>query len=101
MATQNELGQIHQVSQAIGQLQGQVSAIADEVKRYHGEAEKRREDMHDEVTGLREEIKGVRAEIADLVSLKEQGKGWLGALVLVAGILGAALKYALDHFLGR
>lgn len=101
MSTENERGQIHQVSQAIGNLQAKVDGIATEVLRYHQSAEKRREEMHDEVTGLREEIVGVRKEIADLVSLKDQGKGWLGALTLVAGLIGSALTYFFAQFFGK
>ncbi len=78
------------VSRAIGMLQGQLESITKEVLRYHSVAEDERHEM-------REELKELRRELAELKSIRDQGKGWLGALTFAAGLLGAALTAAIGH----
>lgn len=40
--------------------------------------------------------KGLRGEVAELTNLKNKGWGFIGAMVLVAGGAGAALKSSLE-----
>lgn len=85
------MSQMDDVSRAIGLLQGQLEAITTEVRRYHSIAEDERHEM-------REELKELRRELAELKSIRDQGKGWLGALTFAAAIVGSALTAAIGHF---
>lgn len=40
--------------------------------------------------------KGLRGEVSELTNLKNKGRGFIGAMVLVAGGAGAALKSSLE-----
>jgi hypothetical protein len=73
------------VSQAIGRLQGQLEAITKEVLRYHSIAEDERHDM-------RNELKELRVEIAELKGLRNKGAGIVAALLFLAAILGSKVK---------
>ena len=84
------MSQMDDVSRAIGMLQGQLEAITKEVLRYHSVAEDERHEM-------RQELKDLRAELAELKSIRDQGKGWLGALTFAAAIIGSALTAAIGH----
>ena len=82
------MSQMDDVSRAIGKLQGDIEAISREVLRYHSAAEDERMEM-------REDIKQMRAEIADLKGLRNKGAGIVAALLFIAAILGSKAKDAL------
>jgi hypothetical protein len=46
-------------------------------------------------------IQALRIEIAKLTQIKDQGKGWLSAIVLVAGIVGAVISGVASALIGR
>ena len=82
------MSQMDDVSRAIGELQGELRAISKEVLRFHSMAEDERNEM-------REEIKQLRAELADLKGLRNKGMGIIAALLFVAALVGGKAKDAL------
>lgn len=82
------MSQMDDVSRAIGMLQGQLEAITKEVLRYHSVAEDERHEM-------REELKELRKEVAELKGLRNKGAGIIAALLFVAAIVGSKAKDAL------